>query len=73
LFACFVAMWATRMSFASGARGLRGDVLIMPETHIMMNFLIFCLTLSHALPHTSSHALPQFAHEPNHRSYGFGS
>jgi hypothetical protein len=25
------------------------------------------------LPHTSSHALPQFAHGPNHRSYGFGS
>jgi hypothetical protein len=27
---------------------------------------------SHALPHTSSRALPQFAHGPNHRSYGFG-
>jgi hypothetical protein len=26
-----------------------------------------------ALPHTSSCALPQFAHGPNHRSYGFGS
>jgi hypothetical protein len=34
------------MSFASDARGLRGDALIMPETHIVMSFLIFCLTLS---------------------------
>jgi hypothetical protein len=25
-----------------------------------------------ALPHTFSRALPQFAHGPNHRSYGFG-
>jgi hypothetical protein len=30
-------------------------------------------TFLHALPHTFSCALPQFAHEPNHRSYGFGS
>jgi hypothetical protein len=29
-------------------------------------------TFSRALPHTSSSALPQFAHGPNHRSYGFG-
>jgi hypothetical protein len=28
---------------------------------------------SHAPPHTSSCALPQFSHGPNHRSYGFGS
>jgi hypothetical protein len=27
---------------------------------------------SHALSHTFSRALPQFAHGPNHRSYGFG-
>jgi hypothetical protein len=27
---------------------------------------------SHALPRTSSRALPQFAHGPNHHSYGFG-
>jgi hypothetical protein len=27
---------------------------------------------SHALPRTSYCALPQFAHGPNHRSYGFG-
>jgi hypothetical protein len=30
-------------------------------------------SFSRALRHTSSHALPQFAHKPNHRSYGFGS
>jgi hypothetical protein len=28
-------------------------------------------TFSHALPHTYSSALPQFAHGPNHHSYGF--
>jgi hypothetical protein len=28
---------------------------------------------SRVLPHTFSRALPQFAHEPNHRSYGFDS
>jgi hypothetical protein len=34
------------MSFAFDARGLRGDVLIMPETHIVMSFLIFRFPLS---------------------------
>jgi hypothetical protein len=29
-------------------------------------------TFSRAFPRTSSDALPQFAHGPNHRSYGFG-
>jgi hypothetical protein len=29
-------------------------------------------TFSRALPRTSSGVLPQFAHRPNHRSYGFG-
>jgi hypothetical protein len=37
------------MSFASGARGLRGGALIMPKTHIMMSFLIFRLAPSLAL------------------------
>jgi hypothetical protein len=37
------------MSFASGVRGLRECVLIMPETHIVMSFLIFHLALSLAL------------------------
>jgi hypothetical protein len=27
----------------------------------------------HALPHTSSCALPRFSHGPNNRSYGFSS
>jgi hypothetical protein len=30
-------------------------------------------SFSHALPHTSSRAVPPFAHGPNRRSYGFGS
>jgi hypothetical protein len=34
------------MSLASGTRGLRGGALIMPETHIVMSFLIFRLALS---------------------------
>jgi hypothetical protein len=29
-------------------------------------------TFSRALPRTSSNSLPQFAHGPNHRSYGLG-
>jgi hypothetical protein len=29
-------------------------------------------SFSHALPCISSHALPQFAHGPNHHSYSFG-
>jgi hypothetical protein len=40
-----MAVRVTWMSFASGARGLRGCALIMLETHIVMSFLIFCLTL----------------------------
>jgi hypothetical protein len=38
------------MSFASGIRGLRGDALIMPETHIVMSFMIFHLVLT-LVPH----------------------
>jgi hypothetical protein len=34
------------MSFASNIRELRRDALIMPETHIVMSFLISRLTLS---------------------------
>jgi hypothetical protein len=34
------------MSLASDERGLRRDTLIMPETDIVMSFLIFCLALS---------------------------
>jgi hypothetical protein len=34
------------MSFASDVRELGGGTLIMPETHIVMSFLIFGLALS---------------------------
>jgi hypothetical protein len=34
------------MSFVSDARGLRGGALIMPETQIVMSFLIFRFALS---------------------------
>jgi hypothetical protein len=80
LCACFMAVLVTWMSFASGERELRGDVLSLLETHIVMSSLIFCLVpilmfrpdFTRAAPHTFSHALPQFAHGPNHRSYDFG-
>jgi hypothetical protein len=45
LFACFVAVLVTWMSFASGGRELRGGVLSMLETHIVMSLLIFRLVL----------------------------
>jgi hypothetical protein len=70
------------MIFGSGIRELRRGILFMLETHIMTSSLIFCLVLilvfrlasySRALPPTSCRALPQFAHVPNHSSYGFGS
>jgi hypothetical protein len=34
------------MSFASGERELRGGMLSMLETHIVMSSLIFCLTFT---------------------------
>jgi hypothetical protein len=43
LFACFVAVLVTWMSFASDGRELRGGMLSMLETHIVMSSLIFCL------------------------------
>jgi hypothetical protein len=45
LFACFVAVLVTWMSFASSVRELRGGMLSMLETHIVMCSLIFCLIL----------------------------
>jgi hypothetical protein len=45
LCACFVAVLVTWMSFAFSGRELRGGVLRMLETHIMMSSLIFCLVL----------------------------
>jgi hypothetical protein len=41
----FVAVLVTWMSFASSVRELRGGVLSMPETHIVMTLLFFCLVL----------------------------
>jgi hypothetical protein len=45
LFAYFVAVLVTWMSFASSGRELRGSVLSMLETHIMMSLSIFHLVL----------------------------
>jgi hypothetical protein len=45
LFTCFVAVLVTWMSFASGGKELRGGVLSMLETHIVMSFLMFRLSL----------------------------
>jgi hypothetical protein len=68
------------MSFASGVRELRGDVLSMLETH--RGEFIDVLpqsysrvpprSYSHTSPRTSSHAFSQFPHGPNHPSYGYG-
>jgi hypothetical protein len=43
-------------------------------SHVMPHFYSRAShrTFSRALPRTSSSASPQFAHGPNHRSYGFG-
>jgi hypothetical protein len=43
--ACFVAVRATWISFASGTRELRGGVLSMLETYIVMSSLIYRLIL----------------------------
>jgi hypothetical protein len=45
LCACFVAVLVTWMSFASGGRELRGDVLSMLENQIVMSSLMFHLSL----------------------------
>jgi hypothetical protein len=45
LCACFVAVLATWMSFDSDVRELRGGVLSMLETHIVMSSLISRLVL----------------------------
>jgi hypothetical protein len=46
LFAYFVAMLITWMSFASVERGLRTDILSMLETHIVMSSLSFRFILT---------------------------
>jgi hypothetical protein len=45
LCACFMAVLVTWMSFASDIRELRGGVLSMLETHILMSLFIFRLVL----------------------------
>jgi hypothetical protein len=45
LFACFVDVLATWMSFTSDVRELRRDALNMLQTHIVMSSLIFRLVL----------------------------
>jgi hypothetical protein len=45
LFASFVAVLVTLMSFASDGRELRGGMLSMLETHIVMSSLIFRIGL----------------------------
>jgi hypothetical protein len=45
LFACFVAVLVTWISFASDVRELRGGLLSMPKTHIVMTSLISRLIL----------------------------
>jgi hypothetical protein len=45
LFAYFMTVLVTWMSFDFVIRELRRDALIMLETHIMMSLLIFCLIL----------------------------
>jgi hypothetical protein len=70
LFACFVAMLVTWMSFTSGARELGRDAL----TSYRDEFIDFSpCSYFHALPRISSRALSRFSHGSNHRSYGFGS
>jgi hypothetical protein len=46
LFAYFMAVLVSWMSFASSIRDLRGGVLSMLETHIVMSYLIFRLILT---------------------------
>jgi hypothetical protein len=45
LFACFVVVLVTWMSFVYVTKELRRGALITPETHIVMSSLIFCLVL----------------------------
>jgi hypothetical protein len=52
-----MAVAVTWMNFASGVRELRGGVLSMVETHIVMSFLSFCLILTLVLRLTLFHVL----------------
>jgi hypothetical protein len=73
LFAYFVSVLVTWMSVAFGVRELRRDILTMLETHCDEFINLSARSYSHVLSRTSSRALPQFSHGPNHYSYGFGS
>jgi hypothetical protein len=53
LFACFVAVLITWLSFAYVARELRRGAFIILETHIVMSSLIFHLILI-LMPHLAS-------------------
>jgi hypothetical protein len=57
LFICFVAVLVTWMSFTFGVRELRGGVLSMPETHIVMSSSISCLILIHMVHLAFTHML----------------
>jgi hypothetical protein len=56
LFAYFVVVLVTWMSFAFDVRDLRGDALSMLETHIVMSSLIFRLVLTLVLRLAFLHA-----------------
>jgi hypothetical protein len=59
---CFRRKRIERMRFDYARNSYRGEFCdFLPRS------------FSRALPHTFSCALPQFAHGPNHHSYGFGS
>jgi hypothetical protein len=59
---CFCCKRIEKMRFDYARNSYRDEFLdFLPRSY------------SHALPCTSSHALPQFSHGPNHRSYDFGS
>jgi hypothetical protein len=60
LFTYFIAVRVIWMGFTFGARELRGGILIMPETHIVMFSDFLPRSFSRALPRTSSRSLPQF-------------
>jgi hypothetical protein len=63
LFACFMAVLVTWLSFTSSVRDLRGGALSMLETQIVMSFFDFPpRSYSRASPHTSSCTFSQFSY-----------
>jgi hypothetical protein len=47
-------------------------LILILKFRLAFTLVLLLALFSRALPCTSSCALPQFAHGPNHRSYGFG-